>query len=349
MNPQTCWKAVQRRDALARPRFWYAVKTTGVYCRPGCPARLPRRENVEFFMDARDAQVRGYRPCRRCKPDQPDTDWTERMCAHIHAHLDGHLTLQALGRFAEMSPSHLQRKFKASVGISPREYVDQKRLEAFKRGARRGDSVTESLYGAGFGAGSRLYEQAHRRLGMTPAEYRRGGAGVRIHYTLWKSALGPVTLAATARGICAVRFGNCIEELRREFPDAEFVKDDAALLEWKNALLAHIAGERFTSGLPLDVQATAFQRRVWNYLRTIPVGETRTYSAVAAGIRQPTAARAIAQACARNPVAVLVPCHRVLSAYGKKMGYRWGSQRKRDLLQSETGAAPQSFPELAGR
>lgn len=342
MNAQTLWTMVESRVTAARPRFWYAVKTTGVYCRPGCPSRLPQRKNVEFFMDTQTAIARGYRPCKRCKPDQSGTNWIERICAHIQTHLDESLTLNALGEFAAMSPFHLQRKFKAATGISPREYVNQQRLQAFRAGTRRGESVTDSLYGAGFGASSRLYEQANRQLGMTPADYRRGAQGLCIRYTLAKSSLGPVVMAATNKGICGVRFASGIQELRHEFPRAKFVRDDGALRGWKDALVAHIAGQRLLTALPLDVQATVFQNRVWKHLLAIPVGQTRTYGEVAKAIGQPSASRAVATACARNPVAVLVPCHRVLSADGKEMGYRWGSLRKQKLLECEAEQVPKS-------
>ncbi|MBF6570212.1 MAG: bifunctional DNA-binding transcriptional regulator/O6-methylguanine-DNA methyltransferase Ada [Candidatus Binataceae bacterium] len=331
------WEAVCRRDCGAQGRFWYAVRTTGVYCRPGCPARLPRRENVEFFSDRESARQAGYRSCLRCKPDRSANDSIamRSICRYIESNLDQQLTLAALGAIAGLSPFYLQRKFKAAVGVSPREYANQHRLSAFKNGVRKGGSITNALHDAGYGSSSRLYEKTNAQLGMTPTVYRRGAAGVRIRYTIADSALGELLVAVTDKGLCAVQFAGDTSELQREFPAADLVRDDRGLGRWTDALLAHLKGTRTFGNLPLDLRATAFQRRVWEYLRSIPAGETKSYAEVAAAIGHPRAVRAVGHACAVNRIAIAVPCHRAVRSDGKLAGYRWGLERKQKLLEIE--------------
>jgi AraC family transcriptional regulator, regulatory protein of adaptative response / methylated-DNA-[protein]-cysteine methyltransferase len=339
------WNALRTRRASGTVPFWYAVKTTGIFCRPGCPSRLPRRQNVEFFQSPEEAGKHGYRACRRCHPDQArdDCDAIRNICAYIEQHLDEPLTLAQLAEIARLSPFHLQRKFKQATGVSPKQYARQQRLDAFKQESRRSRNVTEAMYASGFAASSRLYENAGASFGMTPAQYRNKGEGTEIRYTSTKSHLGMVWMAATAKGICAIRFGAAFTDLRGEFPQAKWIRDDEALKPWINIFLQEVESDSANrkqdstfSQLPLDLQASAFQKKVWNYLRTIPRGETRSYSQVAGAIGRPTATRAVARACAENPVAIVIPCHRVTPKNGQSGGYRWGAQRKKRLLKLES-------------
>jgi AraC family transcriptional regulator of adaptative response/methylated-DNA-[protein]-cysteine methyltransferase len=331
--------AVAARDRSMDGVFYYAVLSTGIYCRPSCPSKRPRRENVVFFR-ARDAAERaGFRPCKRCKPEaDPDTQLVEKICRHIDAHPGEPVTLEALGRALGMSPFHLQRTFKARTGITPRAYSDSRRLDSLKAGLREGHSVTRSLYDAGYGSSSRLYERAGAQLGMTPSRYRKQGSGVAIRYAIAPTPIGQMLLAATERGICAVHFGDSpamLEaELRAEFPKAEITRSDRKLRVQVKAMGEIIRGDSAGS-LPLDIQATAFQRRVWEELQAIPRGATKSYSKIAADIGHPKAARAVARACATNPVAVAIPCHRVVREDGAMGGYRWGLERKKKLLALE--------------
>ena len=252
---------------------------------------------------------------------------------------EGVMTLAELSKQVRVSPFHLQRLFKRATGMSPREYQSARRMQQVKHGLRKGDDVTTALYDAGFGSPSRLYEKSHQQLGMTPGVYRRGGAGVTVQYAIVPSPLGRMLLAATPRGFCAVRFGETASELerelRKEFHGATLVRDEAALRPYVGPLLANLRGESVTIELPLDVRATAFQMKVWEKLREIPAGETRSYSEVAEAIGDPKAVRAVARACASNPVALAVPCHRVVRSDGELAGYRWGLQRKKKLLKLE--------------
>lgn len=353
MDDDQRWQAVLAHDPNADGRFYYAVRSTGIYCRPSCPARRPQRGNVGFFADADAAERAGYRPCRRCHPrdggaDAASREAVLRACALIAAR-DTVPTLAELGAHVGLSPAHLQRVFTQAMGVSPRRYAAARRLDRAKERLQGGDSVTTALYGAGYGSARGFYEQAPDQLGMPPAVYRNGGRGQRLAYTLVASRLGRLLIAATARGICAVRIGEPNEDealvaaLRAEFPAAAIERDDALLAPEASVLLDHLAGRRLDLDLPLDVQGTAFQARVWAALRAIPRGETRSYSQVAAAIGAPTAARAVARACATNPVALVVPCHRVVGADGSLAGYRWGVERKRRLLDSE-GAAVADQP-----
>jgi AraC family transcriptional regulator of adaptative response/methylated-DNA-[protein]-cysteine methyltransferase len=337
------WNAVIARDAARDGEFVFAVSSTGVYCRPSCASRRPRRENVQFFPTPDQAEKAGYRACLRCRPrsasGNAQSDGVKAICRFIEQHLDEPLTLDRLGKEFHQSPFHLQRRFKAVLGITPREYADSCRMRLLKRNLQSGDSVTRAMYDAGYGSSSRLYEKTASQLGMTPDKYRRGAIAATIRYTCAESPLGRMLIAATDRGICAIQFartdGELIEGLKREFPFAVRKSDDGGLHSWVSALLKHMRGKDLDSSLPLDIRATAFQRRVWEYLQSIPFGNTESYSQVAKGIGQPTAVRAVARACATNPVAVAIPCHRVVSKDGSMGGYRWGIERKKTLLQME--------------
>jgi len=337
------WSAVQARDASRDGQFVFAVSSTGVYCRPSCPARRPRRENVQFFAHPDHAEQAGFRACLRCRPrafhaDSPSTT-VKAICRFIEQHLDEPLTLSRLSREFHQSPFHLQRTFKSVLGITPREYADSCRLRLLKRNLQAGDSVTRAMYDAGYGSSSRLYERTASQLGMTPDKYRRGAVASSIRYTLADSPLGRMLVAATDRGICAIQFaasdGELLEGLKREFPFAGRKEDQGGLRSWVTNLLHHLRGKKLNSSLPLDIRATAFQRRVWTYLQSIPFGSTRSYSQVAKGIGRPRAVRAVARACATNPVAIAIPCHRVIREDGSMGGYRWGLGRKQALLKME--------------
>jgi len=344
MQSETQWQQVMARDARQDGRFVFAVRTTGIYCRPSCPSRRPRRDSVEFFSDPRQAERAGYRACLRCKPTEISAQARSVMRARqLLDEAEGLLTLAELSKRVGVSPFHLQRLFKRATGLSPREYQSARRMQQVKHGLRKGDDVTTALYDAGFGSPSRLYEKANQQLGMTPGAYRRGGAGMNVQYAIVPSPLGRLLVAATVRGLCAVRFGESAleleRELREEFRAAEIQRDDSALRPYLQPMLANLRGENVTIDLPLDVRATAFQKRVWDALREIPAGETRSYSQVARAIGDPNSVRAVAKACASNPVALAVPCHRVVRSDGELAGYRWGINRKKRLLAQERRVA----------
>jgi len=343
LTDELCWSAVVGRDRSHDGEFVFAVSTTGVYCRPSCAARRPRRENVRFFLRPEQAEQAGYRACLRCRPKalsgNGPANSVKAICRFIEQHLDEPVTLDRLGKEFHQSPFHLQRRFKAVLGITPREYADSCRLRLLKRNLQAGDSVTRAMYDAGYGSSSRLYERTASQLGMTPDKYRRGAIAATIRYTVADSPLGRMLIAATERGICAIQFARTdnelLEGLKREFPFAARKPDESGLKSWVVALLHHMRGKHLDSSLPLDIRATAFQRRVWTYLQSIPFGATRSYNQVAKAIGQPTAARAVARACATNPVAVAIPCHRVVREDGSMGGYRWGIERKQALLEME--------------
>jgi AraC family transcriptional regulator of adaptative response/methylated-DNA-[protein]-cysteine methyltransferase len=294
---------------------------------------------VLFFTDADAAEQAGYRACRRCRPRADLLGPLKRISRYINEHAEERVTLDDLADRAGLSPSHLQRKFKAAFGLSPHEYAEACRTRRLKSELRQADSVTGAIYEAGYGSSSRVYEHADERLGMTPAAYREGGRGASIEFATATSPLGRVLLAATDRGVCAIRFGEsdaALEaDLRAEFPAAEVKRNKAAVDRWMQALLHHLRGPENPLELPLDIRATAFQRKVWDHLREIPAGRTESYSEVAAAIGEPAAVRAVARACATNPVAIAIPCHRVVRANGDPGGYRWGMERKRSLLAAE--------------
>jgi AraC family transcriptional regulator of adaptative response/methylated-DNA-[protein]-cysteine methyltransferase len=341
-----CWEAVVARDSRRDGEFFFAVSTTGVYCRPSCAARRPRRENVRFFRTPEAAEQAGYRACLRCRPraftGNTESDNVKAICRFIEQHLDEPMTLGRLAKEFHQSPFHLQRRFKAVLGITPREYADSCRLKMLKRNLQAGDSVTRAMYDAGYGSSSRLYERTASQLGMTPDKYRRGAIAASIRYTIADSPLGRMLIAATERGICSIQFartdGELIEGLKREFPFAVRRPDDGELQAWVSTLLHHLRGKDLNSSLPLDIRATAFQRKVWQYLQSIPFGETKSYIEVAKAIGKPRACRAVARACATNPVAIAIPCHRVVREDGSMGGYRWGLKRKQALLELERGA-----------
>jgi len=339
----TYWDAVTGRERAMDGVFFYAVRTTGVYCRPSCPSRRPKPENVVFFRTRSGAERAGFRPCKRCKPERDiqtdaNSEIVEKVCRYIDTHPDQPATLEKLSGAIGLSPFHLHRTFKALTGITPRAYADSRRLESLKAGLREGHSVTRSLYDAGYGSSSRLYERASAQLGMTPSRYRKQGSGVTIRYSIAETPVGRLLLAATVRGVCSIQFGDSDTTLegalRREYPQADIVRNDKQLTSWVRAVRNRIRGEN-TASLPLDIRATAFQRLVWEQLRAIPSGVTRSYSEIAKRIGKLRAARSVARACATNPVAVAIPCHRVVREDGALGGYRWGIQRKRKLLALE--------------
>ncbi len=346
-NPETQqWQAVVNRDSSQDGKFVFAVSSTGVYCRPSCPARRPRRENVAFFSNPEEAEKAGYRACLRCRPKaigSTQSNVVKAMCRYIERHLDEPVTLAQLAREFHQSPFHLQRTFKAVLGITPRAYADSCRMDQLKENLRAGHSVTRAMYDAGYGSSSRLYERTASQLGMTPDKYRRGAVSAIIRYTCSDSPLGRMLIAATDRGICAIQFADSDEELesglKHEFPFAIRRRDDAGLQTWEHNLLRQMRGHKLNASLPLDIQATAFQRKVWTYLQSIPFGSTRSYSEVAKAIRQPSATRAVARACATNRIAVAIPCHRVVREDGDMGGYRWGIERKKALLGMERAEA----------
>lgn len=342
-NDQTQqWQAVVNRDTSQDGKFVFAVSSTGIYCRPSCAARRPRRENVAFFAKPEEAEKAGYRACLRCRPKaigNAQSNAVKAMCRYIERHLDEPLTLAQLAREFHQSPFHLQRTFKAVLGITPRAYADSCRMDQLKENLRAGHSVTRAMYDAGYGSSSRLYERTASQLGMTPDKYRRGAVSAVIRYICSDSPLGRMLIAATDKGICAIQFANSDEELesglKHEFPFAIRRRDDASLRTWEQNLLRQMRGHKLRSTLPLDIQATAFQRKVWAHLQSIPFGKTQSYSEVAKAIHQPTATRAVARACATNRIAVAIPCHRVVRENGDMGGYRWGMERKKTLLEME--------------
>ena len=338
------WKALAARDRAADGTFVYGVTSTGVYCRPSCPSRRPRADRVRFFDTTHEARQAGFRACKRCRPDtvglaQPGVDAVRRVSAYLAAHADESVTLAHLARVASMSPHHLQRRFKALVGLSPREYQAAVRADRLRASLRSGRDVTSAIYEAGYGSPSRVYESAPTGKGMTPSAYRRHGAGMRIGYSIVPSPIGRVLVAATEHGVCAVKIGDSeaalVRELRQEYSAAEISASEAPRTEWVEAIADHLRGKRPSLDLPIDVTATAFQWKVWRALQQIPAGETRAYADVARRIGKARASRAVANACANNPVALVVPCHRVVPSSGGTGKYRWGAERKAALLQME--------------
>ena len=405
LDPQQLWNAVMSRDAAYDGKFIYAVRSTGIYCRPVCPSRRPRPSQAVFFAAPDDARRAGFRPCLRCRPDTPnaDAELTRRACDYIDAYLAAHDALPPAPEICAaigIAPSRLRRIFRRATGLTPAQYARARRLDRFKSMLRDGADVTTATYDAGYGSPSRVYENATGQLGMTPASYRKGGAGANIRYTVAPSALGSLLLAATNKGICAVKLGDTpetlIAELYAEFPAANITPHQpnnppGNLDHWLTAIQEYLDGRRpnlsppqehqdarrpnpslpqehqdarrpnpslpqeYPDGrrpnlsppqehpdahrpdlsLPLDLQATAFQWRVWRRLQAIPPGETRTYRQLAGELGQPTASRAVGRACATNPVAPIIPCHRALRTDGNLAGYRWGLHRKQALLDLE--------------
>ncbi|MEP6637159.1 MAG: bifunctional DNA-binding transcriptional regulator/O6-methylguanine-DNA methyltransferase Ada [Acidobacteriota bacterium] len=338
------WKAVMAKDARFDGQFVFAVQSTKIYCRPSCPARRPRRDRVSFFALPEEAEQAGFRGCLRCHPKQtrlvdPHIEMVQLACRLIEAQDEGTISLEMLSSHVGLSSFHLQRTFKNIMGISPREYAEACRTNRFKSGVRSGESVTNAMYDAGYGSSSRLYERAGAELGMTPATYSRGGKELVIDYAIAESPLGYLLVAATAKGLCSVRLGDTADELeaslRSEYVEAEIRSSDGPLADAVKQMLAHLEGKQPHLDLPLDIRSTAFQRQVWQALQSIPYGSTRSYSDVAKSIGQPKAVRAVARACATNPVALVIPCHRVIREDKSLGGYRWGLDRKKKLLETE--------------
>jgi len=344
------WQAFMTRDKSADGRFVVAVQSTKIYCRPSCPARHPKPENVAFLPTPRDARARGYRACLRCNPDMPLVDKgrevVQRVCRYIDAHDEQTPQLRALGLHAGVSPSHLQRMFKTVLGISPKEYAAARRLQRLKQRLKKGEAVTSALYAAGFGSSSRLYENGRAQLGMTPANYRKAGSGLQLSFTIVKTLLGRMLVACTPRGICEVRFddSDAVLEanLRSDYHAAAVVRQDAELRRVVEKIVAHLDRGTALTGIDYDVRATAFQHKVWKALSAIPYGETRTYGEIAAAIGAPNSARAVGRACGSNRIAVVIPCHRAVGKDKASGGYRWGVQRKQTLLTREQRLAVKS-------
>ena len=336
------WRAVQQRDKTFDGRFVYAVSSTKIFCRPSCSSRRPNKSNVRFFGSPADAQKAGYRACKRCEPLAVERQGIEKRLGEASRFLKAHaheaVTLSRLSREVGVSAFHLQREFKRAFGVSPREFHDAERRRVLAGRLRKGETVSRASYASGFGSSSRVYE---RKMGMTPATFRKGGAGEKIQFSIVRSPLGRLLVAYTERGVCSVTIGDDDAKLERtlrgEFPAADIRAAGSTIHEWITAIVDGIGGD-VNPTVPLDAQGTAFQWRVWKALQQIPRGTTLSYSEVAQKIGQPTAARAVARACATNPVALVVPCHRVIRDDGSLGGYRWGLERKRRLLDSEASS-----------
>src|SRR5213596_2236783 len=344
LTPERRWRIVLARDRRYDGAFVYAVQSTGIYCRPSCPSRRPRRAQVVFFPVPEAAELAGFRACRRCRPGEaappdPGVPLVRTVCRLIDAHTDRPASLAALSAQAGVTSHRLLRTFQRVLGISPRQYRDARRVDRFKAELRARGRVSPALYEAGYGSTSRVYERAHAQLGMTPATYSRGAPGTRIAFTVVPCALGRLLVATTARGICRVSLGSGADDLEAalatEFPAAELRRDRGALAGTVAALLRYLDGRAEPLDLPLDVRATAFQRRVWEALRRIPYGTTRSYTDIARAIGKPSATRAVARACEIGRASLVIPCHRVVRADGGLGGYRWGVARKRALLEQE--------------
>ncbi len=341
------WEAVRTRDANFDGQFWYGVMTTGVYCRPSCASRRPRRENVRFFDTTDAARDAGLRACKRCKPDaQVQTSTLSTLldlCRYIDGHPDAAHTLAALAKRSGLSQFQVHRLFKGFLQITPKAYIEQVRVAALKQRLRSAPSVTDAIYDAGFESSSALYGRLDAHLGMTPKSYRRGGSGIDISFAFAHTPLGRVLMGATDRGVCYLQFGaserELLEQLHREYPNATITPSAATSSKefsaWVEALNKQLQSGQTMKGLPLDIQGTAFQKRVWEFLRSVPTGDVVSYSEVATAINAPKAVRAVASACARNHIGILIPCHRVIRSDGELGGYRWGLPRKRALIDAE--------------
>ncbi len=343
VNADHAWEAVLNRDRRCDGRFVYAVSSTSVYCRPSCPSRRPTRKHVMFFDSPQLAESAGYRACLRCRPLSPAgseaEERVERARRYLDEHVDEPITLRRLAAQVGLSPFHVQRAFTRVVGLSPKAYQDAKRMERFTASLKRGATVTSATYEAGFGSSSRLYARVHADLGMTPSAFRSGGMGVTLRYTTVPTAVGRMLVAVTERGIAAVSLGDTevalVTSLHHDYPKAVLRRDRKGLEKQVCYFFTCLNGSAAVDHLPLDVKATAFQRRVWQALQQIPRGQTRSYQEIARAIGQPTAARVVARACAGNPVAVVIPCHRIVRGDGQPAGYRWGLERKKRLLALE--------------
>jgi AraC family transcriptional regulator, regulatory protein of adaptative response / methylated-DNA-[protein]-cysteine methyltransferase len=333
------WTIIQSRDVRADGQLFYGVRTTRIFCRPSCPSRRPGRDKVEFFSDLINALRAGYRPCKRCNPAgiAPEAQIVQTLCAHLNQNLDRPVKLSELARIAGLSPFTVQRLFQRVLGVSPSQYQSHKRAGAFRDSLAKSDTrITDAIYDAGYSSSSRAYSGKH--LGMKPQDYRNRGRGQSIGYAIGSSPLGRLLIAATDRGLCSVILTGTEKEafaqLERQFPAAD-LQPRSGLAPMLNQVLSQLTEHPAALDLPLDLRATAFQMRVWQALRAIPRGETRTYAQLAKEIGQPTAVRAVARACATNPAAVVIPCHRVIGSNGSPTGYRWGIDRKEKLLEIE--------------
>jgi AraC family transcriptional regulator of adaptative response/methylated-DNA-[protein]-cysteine methyltransferase len=342
------WEAVARRERGADGHFYYSVRTTGVYCRPSCAARLPLRKNVAFHATREAAERAGFRPCKRCKPDQGGIEALHAAGIAAAGRLiessEQPPSLDALAAAAGMSRYHFHRVFKAATGLTPRAYAAAHRARRVREHLRQGETVTQALYGAGFGSSGRFYAKAGDSLGMAPSRFRAGGAGETIRFAVGECSLGAILVAATARGLCAVSLGDdpqaLVEEVQQRFPKARLVGGDRKFEHWVARVVGFVESPRIELDLPLDIRGTAFQQRVWQALREVPPGHTVSYAQVARRIGAPAAVRAVAQACGANAIAVAIPCHRVIRHDGNLSGYRWGVERKRALLDKERPPVP---------
>jgi len=339
------WKATVARDSRSDGVFYLGVRSTHIYCRPSCPARRPLRRNVEFFHTRKEAEQHGFRPCLRCKPNEISgaTALVQKAAAILASSDEESLRLGGVARQLHTSSSRLRRAFGQVTGLSPRDLAEALRLKRFKNLLRQGRKITDALYETGYGSSSRVYERSNAQLGMTPATYQKGGKGMKLGYTITDAKLGKVLVAATDRGVSAVYLGDSeaklLAELREEYPKAEIVTARGGLEKWVKEIVSRTEGNPPRQELPLDLLATAFQRRVWQELQRIPLGKTKTYAQVARALGKPSASRAVARACATNPVSVVVPCHRVIRGDGNLAGYRWGIERKQQLLRTEKAEA----------
>ncbi len=338
------WQAVVNRDGNADGRFVYAVKTTGVYCRPSCGAKSPHRENVVFYATAAEAERAGFRACKRCRPrgaslHQHRATLVASLCREIERS-ETPPTLMTLAEKAGLSPGHLQRLFKKITGLSPKRYADAHRAGRLREALASNRSVTDAIFEAGFGSNSRFYEKTDQWLGMPARDYRSGGKGTRIRFAVGQCSMGAILVAASGKGVCAIFLGDdpdiLLRDLQDRFPRAQLSAGGAGFEHWVAQVVGFVEAPRIGLDLPLDIRGTAFQQRVWEALQAVPAGQTLSYADLAARIGAPGSARAVARACAANPLAVAIPCHRVVRADGKLSGYRWGIERKRQLLDRET-------------
>ncbi|MBW4633679.1 MAG: bifunctional DNA-binding transcriptional regulator/O6-methylguanine-DNA methyltransferase Ada [Iphinoe sp. HA4291-MV1] len=344
ITEETFWQAILNRDTSFDGKLFYCVRSTRIYCRPTCPSRRPNRKQVCFFQSPQEAEIAGFRPCKRCQPQYeivPNLTKAKilAVCRYIEEQVDRIPTLSELSSHFEISPSYLQRIFKQIMGVSPFEYADAIRSDRFKQRLQQGEEIAHALYDTGYGSSSRLYEKASKQLGMTPKTYQCSGKGMHIAYTVVPCSLGYLLVATTEKGICAVKLGDEADDLERllvsEFHQAQIARDDDIHREWVQTILNFIIGDEQHLDLPLDVLGTAFQKQVWQALQKIPYGETRTYADIAREIGKPHAVRAVGSACGANPTALIVPCHRVLRTDGNLGGYHWGIERKQKLLAQE--------------
>jgi AraC family transcriptional regulator of adaptative response/methylated-DNA-[protein]-cysteine methyltransferase len=347
-KPQTqtqdpLWQAVLDRNRQMDGVFFYAVKSTGIFCRPSCASKRPRREVVDFFFAPADAKSAGFRACKRCKPEEADprTAKIAAACRFIDANLEEALSLDAIAQRVGLSEHHLLRVFKQAMGITPHEYMEGRRISAFKSALNSGETVASATYGAGFGSSSRVYERSNAHLGMTPAQYRKGAENLAIDYTLAETPLGLMLLAVTQKGICKLSLGDDASvltvELRNEFPRATILKRNGSstLQSAAGSVIRYLKGKEPLGDLPLDLRGTAFQIQVWKELQKLKLGQTSTYEEIAKNIGRPSSIRAVANAIGSNPVALVIPCHRVSRKDGSLGGYRWGTERKQKLLAAE--------------